>query len=92
MDASDARVQLTDRFLLAPCSLPTFAGAAHATFIDMAPNCIETALENAERCGFGGQVSSCCAMAQDALTEPAKYGLSGMHTALHHKCPISHEF
>ncbi|KAJ1441154.1 RNA methyltransferase [Ochromonadaceae sp. CCMP2298] len=54
-------------------------GAAHATFVDMAPNCIETALENAERCGFGGQVSSCCAMAQDALTEPAKYGLSGTY-------------
>lgn len=48
-------------------------GAAHCTFVDLAPNCIETSLANAKDCGFEGQASSVCARAEDMLLNPAQY-------------------
>ena len=39
-------------------------GACHATFVDLAEDCTKTAMRNAERCGFEGQVNAICAHEQ----------------------------
>ena len=57
-------------------------GADHATFVDMSPDCISTALRNAQHCGFSaahGQYSGCCASALDALRQPHLHGLRGTY-------------
>lgn len=54
-------------------------GANHVTFVDMAPNCIETALKNANNCGFEYKASSACGLAEDVLNNPIKYGLKGTY-------------
>lgn len=51
-------------------------GACHTTFVDLAPECTQTAMRNAVNCGFEGQTSFVCARAEDVLTEPLKYGLT----------------
>ena len=50
-------------------------GAAHTTFIDMSPDCTDTALGNAARCGFPGQASAVTARAEEVFRNPAQYGL-----------------
>lgn len=50
-------------------------GACHATFVDFSANCIETALRNADKCGFAHQATAVCATAQSVLTNPAAHGL-----------------
>lgn len=51
-------------------------GAAHTTFIDMSPDCTDTALGNAAHCGFPGQASAVTARAEEVFRNPAQYGLS----------------
>lgn len=57
-------------------------GAAHATFVDLSPNCIETAQRNAAHCGFEGRATAVCARAEEVLTEPAKFGLTEPYTLI----------
>lgn len=51
-------------------------GAARTVFVDLSPDCVKTALRNAEKCGFAGQASAVCAPAEEVLKYPAKYGLT----------------
>lgn len=51
-------------------------GACHTTFVDLAPECTQTAMRNSVTCGFEGQASFVCARAEDVLTDPLKFGLS----------------
>jgi 16S rRNA (guanine(966)-N(2))-methyltransferase RsmD len=51
-------------------------GAAHVTFVDLSPDCTQTALRNADSCGFSGQANAVCARAEEVLTNPLKYGLT----------------
>lgn len=51
-------------------------GAAHTVFVDLSPDCVKTALRNADNCGFTGQASAVCAPAEEVLKDPAKYGLT----------------
>ena len=55
----------------------SFIGANHATFVDLSPNCIDTALRNAGKCGFAGQVSAVCADVEEVLIRPDRFGLEG---------------
>lgn len=50
-------------------------GASHTTFVDLSPDCIETAQRNALTCGFEGRTSAVCARAEEVLMDPKKYGL-----------------
>eukprot|EP00600_Ochromonadales_sp_CCMP1393_P007307 CAMPEP_0174954954 /NCGR_PEP_ID=MMETSP0004_2-20121128/717_1 /TAXON_ID=420556 /ORGANISM="Ochromonas sp., Strain CCMP1393" /LENGTH=271 /DNA_ID=CAMNT_0016202837 /DNA_START=96 /DNA_END=911 /DNA_ORIENTATION=+ len=54
-------------------------GACHTTFVDFSDNCVETALKNAENCGFGHQVDACCAPAEEVLRNPEKFGVEGTY-------------
>jgi len=51
-------------------------GASHTTFVDLSPDCIETAARNAITCGFDGRTTSVCARAEEVLMDPKKYGLN----------------
>ena len=51
-------------------------GACHTTFVDLAPECTQTAMRNAVNCGFDGQASFVCARAEDVLTDPLRFGLN----------------
>lgn len=51
-------------------------GAAHATFVDLSQNCIDTARKNAFECGFASKVLPVCASAQDVLLHPTKFGIT----------------
>ena len=51
-------------------------GACHTTFVDLAPECTQTAMRNSVTCGFEGQTSFVCARAEDVLTDPLKFGLT----------------
>ena len=51
-------------------------GAAHVTFVDFSQNCIDTALRNANACGFPGQAKAVCARVEEVFTEPLKFGLN----------------
>ncbi len=51
-------------------------GAAHSTFVDLADDCVSTALSNAHKCGFGGQVSAVKGDVLDVLISPEKYKLT----------------
>jgi len=50
-------------------------GAPRAVFVDMAKDCADVALENADRCGYGDCTAAVVATASDALTRPEAYGL-----------------
>ena len=51
-------------------------GASHTTFVDLASECTQVSLQNAQKCGFQNQVSAVCARTEDVLTNPSKFGLS----------------
>jgi len=51
-------------------------GAAHVTFVDFSQNCIDTALRNADSCGFPGQAKAVCARVEEVFTEPLKFRLN----------------
>ena len=54
-------------------------GAEIACFVDFSKECTDTALRNADLCGFIGgdkQVSAVCARTQDVFLQPNSYGLS----------------
>lgn len=51
-------------------------GAAGVTFVDLSPNCVQTALNNAELCGFKYQATAVCCRAEEALRDPARFGLT----------------
>ena len=54
----------------------TFERSCHTTFVDLAPECTQTAMRNSVTCGFEGQTSFVCARAEDVLTDPLKFGLT----------------
>eukprot|EP01041_Mallomonas_annulata_P013289 gene13289-28135_t len=51
-------------------------GAGQAVFVDMSSDCTQTALRNADRCGFSGRAGAVCAKADEVLLNPTKFGLS----------------
>ena len=51
-------------------------GAAGVTFVDMAQNCCDTAIKNADACGFPGQATAVVGRAEDVLKDPLRYGLT----------------
>ena len=51
-------------------------GAARVTFVDMAQDCCDTAIRNADSCGFSGQANAVQGRAEDVLKDPLKYGLN----------------
>jgi 16S rRNA (guanine966-N2)-methyltransferase len=69
-------ILFTDHSLLYICS-PT--GASFATFVDLSPECIRTAIDNAQLCGFAEQVNGCCAPAESVFASPGRYGLQGAY-------------
>lgn len=48
-------------------------GAQHVTFVDLSQNCINTALGNAQSCGFSGKVEGVEARAESFLLSPDSY-------------------
>lgn len=51
-------------------------GALHCTFVDFAPECIETSLKNAEKCGFATEVRGVRARVEDVFRNPVKFKLT----------------
>ena len=51
-------------------------GAAGVTFVDMAQDCCDTAIRNANACGFTGQAIAVQGRAEEVLVNPIKYGLT----------------
>ena len=50
-------------------------GACHATFVDLAEDCVSTAMRNSVSCGFDGQTRAVCARAEEVLRYPERHGL-----------------
>lgn len=50
-------------------------GACHATFVDMAEDCANTAMRNSVACGFAGQTRAVCARAEEVLRNPEQHGI-----------------
>eukprot|EP01035_Chromulina_nebulosa_P017029 gene17029-22535_t len=50
-------------------------GAAHTTFIDFSPECIEISLKNSQRLGFENKSKGVCCKAQDILSTPEKFNI-----------------
>jgi 16S rRNA (guanine966-N2)-methyltransferase len=50
-------------------------GAAHATFVDSAEDCVSTALRNAANMKLRAQTTGVCARAEEVFLHPARYGL-----------------
>jgi len=51
-------------------------GAREAVFVDMSSDCTQTALRNADHCGFQSRASAVCARADEVLLHPEQYGLT----------------
>eukprot|EP01039_Chlorochromonas_danica_P006198 gene6198-6834_t len=48
-------------------------GAAHATFVDLSPVCVETCRGNAQSLGFADRITTIAARAEDVLAHPQTY-------------------
>lgn len=51
-------------------------GAGEAVFVDMSADCTQTALRNADKCGFSGRARAVCGRADEVLLSPSVFGLT----------------